>query len=158
IKKMAFSDRDAYAGDPRGVDFDPRRLLDEDFLASRRKAIGARAAERAESGELAVPAHTTYLCVADRDGNAVSLIESVFSGFGARTMVPGTGILLNDRVRGFSLDPASPNALAPGKRPIHTLNTVVVLDGSSPRFIYGTPGAQAQVQTNFQLAVALIDI
>ena len=158
IKKLAFADRDAYAGDPRVVDFDARRLFDDGFLASRRKAIGGRAADRAESGQLAVPAHTTYLCVADRDGNAVSMIESVFSGFGAATIVPGTGILLNDRLRGFSLDPASPNSLAPGKRPIHTLNTVVVLDGSVPRFIYGTPGTHAQVQTNFQLAAALIDM
>jgi gamma-glutamyltranspeptidase/glutathione hydrolase len=158
IKKLAFSDRDAHAGDPRAVDFDPRRFLDEGFLVARRKAIGGKAAERAESGDLAVPAHTTYLCVADRDGNAVSLIESVFSGFGAATIVPGTGILLNDRLRGFSLDAASPNALAPGKRPIHTLNTVIVLDGSTPRFIFGTPGSQAQVQTNFQLAAALVDM
>ena len=158
IKKLAFADRDAYAGDPRAVDYDPRRLFDEAFLAARRRAIGGRASERADSGELAVPAHTTYLCVADRDGNAVSLIESVFSGFGAATIVPGTGILLNDRLRGFSLDPRSPNALTPGRRPIHTLNTVIVLDGSTPRFVFGTPGAQAQVQTNFQLALALIDM
>jgi gamma-glutamyltranspeptidase/glutathione hydrolase len=158
IKKLAFSDRDAYAGDPRAVDFDPRRFLDDGFLASRRRAIPGRASEHTASGELAVPAHTTYLCVADRDGNVVSLIESVFSAFGAATIVPGTGILLNDRLRGFSLDPASPNAIAPGKRPIHTLNTVIVLDGSTPRFVYGTPGTHAQVQTNFQLAAALIDM
>jgi gamma-glutamyltranspeptidase/glutathione hydrolase len=100
---------------------------------------------------------TTYLAVVDRDGNAVSLIESVFSEFGAAAVVPGTGILLNNRLTGFSLDPSSPNALAPGKRPVHTLNTVLALDGLSPRLVFGTPGRQAQVQTNFQLAVALID-
>src|SRR5205085_1219030 len=55
------------------------------------------------------------------------------------------------------LDPRSPNAVAPGKRPVHTLNTVIVLDGSMPRFVFGTPGRHAQVQTNFQLAVGLID-
>lgn len=104
-----------------------------------------------------VPAHTTYLAVADRDGNVVSLIESVFSGFGAATVLPGTGILLNDRLRGFSLDARSPNAIAPGKRPVHTLNTVIALDGSTPRFAFGTPGRHAQVQTNLQIAVALID-
>jgi gamma-glutamyltranspeptidase/glutathione hydrolase len=71
--------------------------------------------------------------------------------------VPGTGILLNNRLSGFSLDPRSPNALAPGKRPVHTLNTVLALEGSMPRFVFGTPGRHAQVQTNFQLAVALID-
>jgi gamma-glutamyltranspeptidase/glutathione hydrolase len=157
IKKLAFADRDAFAGDPRAVDFDPRRLFDPSFVAARRRAIGGRAADRADAGELAVPAHTTYLAVADRDGNVVSLIESVFSAFGARTIVPGTGILLNDRLRGFSLDPRSPNALAPGKRPVHTLNTVIVLEGRAPRLVFGTPGRHAQVQTNFQLATGLID-
>ena len=155
IKKMAFADRDAYSGDPSMVRFEVTRLLDEGFASSRRRAIPAKASDRTDPGVLATD--TTYLCVVDRDGNAVSLIESVFKEFGSGCVVPGTGILLNNRLTGFSLDPASPNVLAPGKRPIHTLNTVIALDGSSPRFIFGTPGAQAQVQTNFQLAVGLID-
>ena len=158
IKKLAFADRDAFAGDPRAVDFDARRVLDPDFIAQRRRQIRGGAADRAEAGErVAMPAHTTYLAVADRDGNCVSLIESVFSVFGAATVVPGTGILLNDRLRGFSLHERSPNALAPGKRPVHTLNAVIVVEGREPRIVYGTPGAQAQVQTNFQLASAFLD-
>ncbi len=155
IKKLAFADRDAMAGDPRAVPFVVEELLAEAFIAHRRRAISGRAAERTEPA--ALPADTTYLAVVDRDGNAVSLIESVFSAFGSATMIPGTGILLNNRLSGFSLDPRSPNALAPGKRPVHTLNTVMVLDGSAPRFVYGTPGRHAQVQTNFQLGVGLID-
>ena len=155
IKKLAFADRDAHAGDPRVVPFDATQLLTEAFIAARRRAIGGRASERTDPQ--ALPADTTYLAVVDRDGNAVSLIESVFSAFGAATMIPNTGILLNNRLSGFSLDPRSPNALAPGKRPVHTLNTVIVLDGTSLRYVYGTPGRQAQVQTNFQLASALID-
>ena len=156
-KKLAFADRDAHAGDPARVEFDARRLLDAGFVASRRLALGAKASDRSEAGSLMTPAHTTYLAVVDRDGNAVSLIESVFSAFGAATVVPGTGILLNNRLTGFSLDPGSPNAVAPGKRPVHTLNTVIALEGSMPRFVFGTPGRHAQVQTNFQLAVGLID-
>ena len=155
IKKLAFADRDAMAGDPRAVPFAVDELLASAFIARRRRAIAGRAAERVEAA--ALPADTTYLAVVDRDGNAVSLIESVFSAFGSATMVPGTGILLNNRLAGFSLDPRSPNMLAPGKRPVHTLNTVMVLDGSAPRFVYGTPGRHAQVQTNFQLGVGLID-
>jgi gamma-glutamyltranspeptidase/glutathione hydrolase len=158
IKKMAFADRDAYAGDPRHTRFDVERLFDGPFVTVRRRAIPARASERTDAAALAALAtDTTYLAVVDRDGNAVSLIESVFSEFGAACMVPGTGIMLNDRLTGFSLDAASPNALAPGKRPIHTLNTVIALDGVVPRLVFGTPGRHAQVQTNFQLAVALID-
>jgi gamma-glutamyltranspeptidase/glutathione hydrolase len=155
IKKLAFADRDAMAGDPRAVPFAVEELLADAFIAQRRRAIQGRAAERVEPA--ALPADTTYLAVVDRDGNAVSLIESVFSAFGAATMVPGTGILLNNRLSGFSLDTRSPNVLAPRKRPVHTLNAVMVLDGSAPRFVYGTPGRHAQVQTNFQLGVGLID-
>ncbi|MDQ2953043.1 MAG: gamma-glutamyltransferase [Chloroflexota bacterium] len=155
IKKMAFADRDAFAGDPRAVPFDQRRLFEPAFVAARRKAIPGRASDRTEAGFM--PADTTYLAVVDREGNAVSLIESVFSEFGSASIVPGTGVLLNNRLIGFSLDASSPNVLAPGKRPIHTLNTVIALDGSTPRFVFGTPGRHAQVQTNFQLAVGLID-
>jgi gamma-glutamyltranspeptidase/glutathione hydrolase len=155
IKKMAFADRDAYSGDPRVVSFKVGRLFDEAFAAKRRRAIPSKASERTDAGVLA--SDTTYLAVVDREGNAVSLIESVFSEFGSAAMVPGTGVLLNNRLIGFSLDPASPNALAPCKRPIHTLNTVIALDGTTPRFVFGTPGRHAQVQTNFQLAVGLID-
>lgn len=158
IKKMAFADRDAYSGDPRHVRFAAERLLDRPYVETRRRAIPSKASERVEMGELSVLAtDTTYLAVVDRDGNAVSLIESVFSEFGSACVVPGTGILLNNRLVGFSRDASSPNALAPGKRPVHTLNTVLALDGSSPRLVFGTPGRHAQVQTNFQLAVALID-
>src|ERR1700704_3100225 len=117
IKKMAFADRDAYSGDPRQVHFEAERLFDGPFVAARRRAIPAKASERTDAGALAVLAtDTTYMAIVDRDGNAVSLIESVFSEFGAACMVPGTGVMLNDRLTAFSLDAASPNALAPGKR------------------------------------------
>lgn len=155
IKKMAFADRDAYAGDPRAVPFEVGRLFDPSFVASRRKAIPGKASERVDPGAMA--ADTTYLAVVDRDGNAVSFITSVFSELGSACVVPGTGVLLNNRLIGFSLDPSSPNALRPGKRPVHTLNTVIALQGTTPRFVFGTPGRHAQVQTNFQLAVGLID-
>jgi len=157
MKKLAFADRDAHAGDPRHVDFDATRLFDQAFIEARRRAVGSHAAQRVGAGTLAMPSHTTYLCVVDRDGNAVSLIESVFSLFGSAAVAPGTGVLLNDRLTGFSLEADSPNLLARGKRPVHTLNAVMVFDGAQPRFVYGTPGRHAQVQTNFQLAVSLID-
>ncbi len=144
VKKQAFADRDAFAGDVSG--FDPHALLRGSHVRARRERVGGKAAE-----------HTTYLAAVDRDGNAVSLIESVFSEFGSAFVAPGTGILANNRLIGFSLDPASPNVLAPRKRPVHTLNTVLVTDGERPRFVFGTPGRHAQVQTNFQLAVGLVD-
>ena len=94
---------------------------------------------------------TTYLCVVDSYGNAVSWIQSIFHPFGAGFVVPGTGILLNNRMNGFSLDPASPNVVAPGKRPVHTLNAWMALRDGRPWLIGGTPGAERQIQTNVQI-------
>ncbi len=149
IIRLAFADRDRYAGDPRFVDFDARRLLDTGFVRTRVADLRALAGTASED--------TTYLAVVDADGNAVSLILSIFSAFGCAVAVPGTGIVLNNRLTGFSLDPASPNHLAPRKRPVHSLNAALVLDGGEPGYVFGTPGRHAQVQTNFQLDVGLID-
>ncbi len=93
---------------------------------------------------------TTYLCVVDAGGNAVSWIQSIFHPFGAGFVVPGTGIILNNRLNGFSLDPSSPNIMAPGKRTVHTLNAWMALRDGRPWLIGGTPGAERQIQTNVQ--------
>jgi gamma-glutamyltranspeptidase/glutathione hydrolase len=102
-KMAAFADRDAFAGDPRVVDFNAVGLLDPVFIAGRRAVIQRRAAAAAAGAPLR--SDTTYLAVVDRDGNAVSLIESVFSQFGAAAIVPETGVLLNNRLLGFSRIP-----------------------------------------------------
>ena len=94
---------------------------------------------------------TTYLCAADRDGNVVSWIQSVFHPYGAGFVVPGTGILLNNRMNGFSPHPGSPNRPAPGKRPVHTLNSWIVLRQGEPWLAGGTPGAERQITTNVQV-------
>lgn len=94
---------------------------------------------------------TTYLCVADAEGNIVSWIQSIFHPFGAGFVVPGTGIILNNRINGFSLDRSSPNRLEPGKRTVHTLNSWMVLREGQPWLIGGTPGAEKQIQTNVQI-------
>jgi gamma-glutamyltranspeptidase/glutathione hydrolase len=102
---------------------------------------------------------TTYFLTADRDGNAVSWIQSVFHGFGASWVIPGTGIIMNNRLTGFSLDPKSPNFIAPGRRPAHTLNAwITTRSDGSLALVGGTPGANIQVQTNFQLITNAIDL
>ena len=99
---------------------------------------------------------TTYLCVVDEARNVVSYIHSLYAGNG---MVAGdTGILLNDRMGCFSLDPNSPNRLAPGKRPVQTLNSWMLLQDGTPQVVGGTPGSFCQVQTNLQLVSNLIDL
>ncbi len=97
------------------------------------------------------------MSVVDEDGNAVSLIQSVFQQFGSAFIVPGTGVLLNNRMNGFSLDSASPNCLAGGKRPIHTLNTYMVQREGELMMLGGSPGGHFQTQTNFQVLTNVID-
>jgi gamma-glutamyltranspeptidase/glutathione hydrolase len=100
---------------------------------------------------------TSYMAVIDADGNAVSLLQSIFAIFGSAAVVPGTGVLMNNRMTGFSLDPASPNVLAPGKRTVHTLNPLMVRKDGRILMCLGTPGAAGQVYTNVLLVMRLIE-
>ena len=98
---------------------------------------------------------TTYLCAADASGTTVSYIHSLFTGSGV--ILGETGVLMNSRLLGFNLEDGHPNCLAPGKRPVHTLNPWLVQKDGQPVFVGGTPGAQWQVQTNLQILTNLLD-
>lgn len=102
---------------------------------------------------------TTCFVAVDGDGNAVSMIQSVAFTWGSGVMVPGTGMLLNNRAgRGFYLDDTHPNRVRPGVRPMHTLNCWIAAgDGGTPRWVGGTPGGDGQVQWNVQLLSHLVD-
>ena len=100
---------------------------------------------------------TTYFCTADGEGNAVSGIQSINSGFGSGVMAGDTGILLNNRMAYWHLDPNHPNYLRPGRRVRHTMNPPLVLKHGKLWGVFGTPGADNQVQINFQIATAMID-
>jgi gamma-glutamyltranspeptidase/glutathione hydrolase len=157
-KKIGFADRNAILGDPEFITVNTERILSKAHIDQRAAQISMNSAgsDIAAVGE---GSDTTYFLVADSHGNAVSWIQSVFHGFGSSWVIPETGIILNNRLTGFSLDPQSPNIIAPGKRPAHTLNafTAVRADGSL-YLVGGTPGANIQVQTNLQLLVNLIDL
>lgn len=163
-KKLAFADRAAYLGDPAFVSVPIEKLLAKSYAGERRRAIDPdRAAHHIEAGT--VDHDTTYFCVADAKGNAVSFIQSVFWGFGSAAVAGGTGILFNNRMTGFSLRPDSPNCLQPGKRTAHTLNAYLVTreaPGSGAHrhrlaFVGGTPGGDVQVQSNLQVLCNLLD-
>ena len=154
-KKLAFADRQRFAGDPSFVDFDPRRLLSDEWAAQRRQVIDPM---RARISPDAAPTHdTTSFVVADAAGNVCSFIQSLYAGWGSAVAIEGTGIIMNNRMCGFSLDPASPNVLAPGKRTMHTLNTYLVFRDGRPYLIGNTPGADFQVQTNLQVITGVLD-
>jgi len=154
-KKLAFADRQRFAGDPSFVDFDPARLLTKKHGAARRHAIDAARAR--PSTTPVATSDTTSFVVVDGRGNCCSFIQSVFAPFGSGICLPELGIIMNNRMCGFSLDPAHPNVLAPGKRTMHTLNTYIVLKDGRPYLIGNTPGADYQVQTNLQVITAVLD-
>jgi gamma-glutamyltranspeptidase / glutathione hydrolase len=152
--KLAFEDRLRYAGDPRFVDVPLDMLLSKEHAADRAKLIKLDAAQPTVVPRWDAP-DTTSLVAADQSGNMVSYIHSLFSSNGC--IAGSTGIMFNDRMRGFDLDPGSPNVLLPGKRPMHTLNTYVVLRDGQSWFLGGTPGAHFQVQTNLQVITNVVD-
>jgi gamma-glutamyltranspeptidase/glutathione hydrolase len=157
-KKLGFADRNAILGDPEFVDVNVQKILSKEYTDSRFKQISMTTAAN-DIAPVSEGSDTTYFLVADKDGNAVSWIQSVFHAFGSSWIIPETGILLNNRLTGFSLDPDSPNIIAPGKRPAHTLNafTAVNSDGTL-HLVGGTPGANIQVQTNLQLISNIVDL
>ncbi|MDB5079262.1 MAG: gamma-glutamyltransferase [Chloroflexi bacterium] len=159
--RLAFADKLRFAGDPAFVAWPLDELLSPERARHHRKSIQPGEASRPAPVSPALPAmggETTYFAVMDREGNAVSFIQSLFHAFGAGVVAGNTGVLLNDRLVGFSLDPESPNCLAPGKRPVHTLNPCLVMTPEGQPFAaLGTPGSDGQVQTNLQLLTHLLD-
>ena len=151
--RLALLDRQAYLGDPDVVNVPVERLLSKAYAAEQRGRIRqlAGAPVAAHGGD------TTSFAVADGEGNLVSFIQSVFQPWGAALLAPATGVLLNDRMRGFSLDPNSPNVLRPGRRTVHTLNTWLLERADGLIYAGGTPGADYQVQVNTQLVSAIVD-
>jgi gamma-glutamyltranspeptidase/glutathione hydrolase len=159
-KKLAYADRLAYSGDPRFVDTPLELLLSKEFAARRRAEIDPeRAVEAPRPGALPERVgDTTYLCTVDRWGNACSWITSLSAAFGSCVVAGDTGILLNNRVgRGFTLEEGHPNALAGGKRTMHTLNCFLVTETGRPWLVGGTPGGDGQPQWNLQLLTNMID-
>ena len=157
-KKIGFADRNALLGDPEFIPVHTEKILSKSHIDTQRSAISMDSVGT-DIAPVTEGSDTTYFLVADSQGNAVSWIQSVFHGFGSSWVIPQTGIILNNRLTGFSLDPTSPNIIAPGKRPAHTLNafTAVRADGSL-YLVGGTPGANIQVQTNLQLITNIIDL
>lgn len=154
-KKLAFADRDQFTGDPAWERVPIAELVGRARGRRLRAEIGPSASEARP--RIPLGSDTTYLAVVDRDGNAVSFIQSLFHPFGSGRVAGKTGIVLNNRMLSFSLDPRSPNRMEAGRRPVTTLAPSMVLKGGRPRFVAGSPGGDAQVQAVFQVLVNLLD-
>jgi gamma-glutamyltranspeptidase len=157
-KKLAFADRDRYVCDPAFHPVPVEQLLYKNYAKKQIERIDPAAASQSFAPtDFTGGSDTIYLAVVDRDGNAVSLIQSLFEIFGSCTMVPGTGIILHNRGRGFTLDPNHVNRLEPHKRPYHTLHPAMILKDGRPYIVLGTPGADGQTQTVIQLITSMLE-
>lgn len=154
--KLGFADAYRYVSDPRTMRVSPQSLLDPDYLASRARLIDRNKAQDFGPGE-PPRGGTVYLCSADERGMMVSLIQSNYMGFGSGVVVPGTGISLQNRGAGFSLQPRHENEVAGGKRPFHTIIPGFLTQNGAPLAAFGVMGGPIQPPGHVQTLVRLLD-
>ena len=149
--KLAFADRDRYIADPEFEDVPTGRLLSKEYAAERRALIDMNRALPAASPGRVPSGDTVYLATADAEGNMVSLINSIYSGFGSGICAGDTGVMMQNRGAGFVLDEHHPRRLAPGKRPFHTIIPGFLMKDGGPLMAFGVMGADMQPQGHIQL-------
>jgi gamma-glutamyltranspeptidase/glutathione hydrolase len=161
-KKLAFADLERFIADPAAMTTPAEHLLSDAFIRQRRSKIDAeKAALRAEPGSAVTSSETIYLTAADKDGNMVSFINSLASGFGSGVVVPGTGIVLQNRGAGFTMTEGMPNTVAPRKRPFHTIIPAFVTRLAAGREVpwmsYGVMGGAMQPQGHVQVLLNILE-
>jgi gamma-glutamyltranspeptidase/glutathione hydrolase len=155
-KKLAYADLYAYNADPQFSQVPVEKLISKAYAAEQCRRIDLHKASVPEAKGDPVGG-TVYLVTADRWGNMVSFIYSIYDTFGSGITVPGYGFVLNDRGALFSLDPRSPNLIAPGKRPFHTLLPGFVMKDGRPLTAFGLMGGSQQAQGHAQVLINMID-
>ncbi|WP_035482845.1 gamma-glutamyltransferase family protein [Paraburkholderia phenoliruptrix] len=158
--KLAFADVYRYVADPRSMEVTPEQMLDPAYLASRARLIDPKRATQFDFG-MPKAGGTIYMSVADERGMMVSFIQSNYMGFGSGIVVPDTGISMQNRGCGFSMDPASPNVVEGGKRPFHTIIPAFLtqqVDGQQEAVMsFGVMGGDMQPQGHLQSIVRMLD-
>jgi gamma-glutamyltranspeptidase/glutathione hydrolase len=153
--KLGFADAHRYVADPERASVPTEQLLSKGYAERRRSLIGERAL-MPEAGD-PQSGGTVYLCAVDGDGMMVSFIQSNYMGFGSGIVVPGTGIALQNRGHGFSMDAEHPNRLEPGKRPYHTIIPGFLTREGEAVGPYGVMGGFMQPQGHLQMVVNTVD-
>jgi gamma-glutamyltranspeptidase/glutathione hydrolase len=157
-KKLAFADRNRYLADPAFARVPLARLLSKDYARERRQLIRHDRARRwDEIAAGSFEGDTVYVAAVDAEGNAASLIQSLYMGFGSGIVAGDTGVVLQNRGAYFSLDPGHPNRLEPGKRPMHTLMASLAFREGRLWLVFGCMGADGQPQIHLQVYSALLD-
>jgi gamma-glutamyltranspeptidase/glutathione hydrolase len=157
-KKLAFEDRAVYYADMDFAKVPLKALISKEYAAQRVKLIDPkRAAQHVEPGRLKASSDTVYLTAADKEGNMVSLIQSIYYGWGSSFVPDGLGFCLQNRGQLFSLNPADLNKLEPHKRPFHTIIPAFVTKDGEPVFSFGVMGGDFQPQGQVQVLTNIID-
>jgi gamma-glutamyltranspeptidase/glutathione hydrolase len=154
--KLAFADLYRYVSDPRSMPITPEQMLDDNYLDSRAKLIRLDQASFPAAGRPHAGG-TIYLSAADESGMMISFIQSNYMGFGSGVVVPDTGISLQNRGVGFSMDPQSPNVVEGGKRPFHTIIPGFLSKDGKPVMSFGVMGGDMQPQGHLQTVIRMID-
>lgn len=154
--RLAFADIDRHLADPAAMLLPTEDLLAEEYLAGRARAIDPIRASVPTAG-IPPPGGTVYLTAADSSGMMVSFIQSNFWGFGSGVVVPGTGISLQNRGYGFTLEHGHPNQVGPHKRPFQTIIPGFVMKDGRPLMSFGVMGGSMQPQGHLQLIVRMTD-
>ncbi|RAI00620.1 gamma-glutamyltransferase [Acuticoccus sediminis] len=153
--KLAMADTAAHVADLEHMRISPSDLLDPAYLDERVKLIDPSKAQEPKTG-IPQPGGTILLTTADRDGMMVSFIQSNYMGFGSGCVVNKYGVSMQNRGAGFSLDPSSPNIVAPSKRPFHTIIPGFVTKAGGPLMAFGMMGGPIQAQGHAQLVTRMI--
>lgn len=160
--KLAFVYRDQYITDEDEMDIDPRRFA-KDKLGERLSSeiyfdrLTDDVIERDALPKFKVGDDTVYMAVVDNEGNACSLIQSIYHEFGSGFMPEGTGFLLQNRGESFELDSNHPNSLKPRKQPFHTIIPALMTKNNKPVMLYGTMGGEGQPQTQSAMVTRVVD-
>ena len=164
-KRLAYTDLLRYDGDPRFVQIPLKRLISKSYAASlcSKISLGHVSPEPAAATRPSVSisrerGDTVYLTTADRWGNMVSFIYSVYDYFGSSVSIPGYGFPMNDRGSFFNLDPSSPDVIAPHKRPFLTIIPAFVMKDGRPLLSFGNMGGDEQAQAQATELVNMIDL
>ncbi|HEX7687854.1 MAG TPA: gamma-glutamyltransferase, partial [Burkholderiaceae bacterium] len=154
--KLAFADVYRHCAELEAMTVTPAQLLDDAYLAERAKLVDPARAQAFAHGN-PVRGGTIYLAAADERGMMVSFIQSNYMGFGSGCVEPTFGISLQNRGHGFSLDPSSPNVVAPRKRPFHTIIPAFLMKDGAPAMSFGVMGGNMQPQGHVQTLVRMLD-
>jgi gamma-glutamyltranspeptidase/glutathione hydrolase len=157
-KKLAFEDRARYYADPAFAKVPLPWLVSKDYARERVRLIDRkRAAVEPRPGDPPLDSDTVYLCAADAEGNMISLIQSIYSGFGSGICPEGVGFAMQNRGQAFSLDPGHKNRLEPRKRPFHTIIPAFLTRQGAPVMAFGVMGGDFQTLGHAQVVMNMLD-